>query len=202
MKLYEVGEDIRAGFKFTVQEDKKPHITVAVLDDEYGGPACLPLGNSLCRELRHPDDQGQSFLLLWGKLDYQTAGMMLVAQTETEAARDHRALVLIDRCYVGELMTDVESVDGRTQPEHLTYAAGDGVRRDLFLLRPGDALYIRWHKDLIGARRHRKFIISWDGEQRELTKEPVLKKPKGWFAQRRQRASERKPEALVQRAAE
>lgn len=190
MKLYEVGEDVRAGFKLTVQEGITPHVQMATMDDLIGGPACLSLGSSLCRELRHPDDQGKPFVLRWGEIDYRSAGMMLISQKREKAERDHRALVLVDRCYVGELMTDVESVDGRSQPEHLTYASGDGVRRDLFLMRPGNALYIRWHKKLLGSRFHRKFIISWDADARELVKSEVPKKPKGWFSQRRSEAAE------------
>jgi len=172
MRFYEVSETIRPGFPVEQEEGHKPYVNMVMRDDEYGTPACLALGNSICRELKHPEDQQERFRLLWGSYEYSTAGHMLVAQTEGESDADSCALVLITRCYLPKVgITKVESADKYLSPDHLTYAQGDGVRRDLFRMHPGTGLFIKWDKRLLGATHHLRFIIAWDSEKKELRME-------------------------------
>lgn len=170
MRFYEVGETIRPGLDVRLEEGHKPSVTLVEHDDEYGTPACLALGSTICRELKHPDDQGKRFTLLWGQLKSTTAGEMLVAQSKEEAYADQLALVLITRTYLPRIgITKVESADRFDRPEHLTYAKGDGIRRELFIMRPHTGLFIKWDKRLLGADRHLKFILAWDWALDEQT---------------------------------
>jgi hypothetical protein len=163
MRFYEVGETIRPGLLVKLGEGHKPSITLVEHDDEYGTPACLALGSTICRELKHPDDQDKRFILQWGQLKSTTAGEMLVAQTKEEAYADNLALVVITRGYLPRIgITKVESADRFDRPEHLTYAKGDGIRKELFVMRPHTALFIKWDKRLLGADQHLKFILAWD----------------------------------------
>lgn len=188
MRFYEVSETIRPGFPIVQEEGHAPYVSITAYDDEYKTPACLALGSSICRELKHSDDQREPFRLLWGSFEHTTAGDMLVAQTEEESNEDNCALVLITRCYLPNVgITRVESADGHLNPERLTYAQGDGVRRDLFIMRPGTGLFIKWDKRLTGASHHLKFIIAWDAKKQELLMKQPKTKP-AVYRQWRQRA--------------
>jgi len=172
MRFYEVSETIRSGFPITQEEGHKPYVGMVAHDDEYGTPACIALGRSIYRELQHPSDHSKQFRLHWGNYVNTTAGYMLVSQTKEESDADDRALVLITRCYLPNAgITKVESADDYLKPEHLTYAKGDGVRKELFLMQPGSGLFIKWDKRLLGTERSLTFIIVWDAERRELRME-------------------------------
>ena len=172
MRFYEVTETIRPGFPVVQEEGHTPYVSMVAYDDEYKTPSCLALGSSICRELKHQEDKNEPFRLLWGEYVYSTAGGMLIAQTKEESDADNCALVLVTRCYLPRIgITKVESADKYASPERLTYAQGDGVRRDLFIMRPGTGLFIKWDKRLLGADRHLKFIIAWDADAKELRME-------------------------------
>lgn len=179
MRFYEVSETIRPGFSIVQEEGYKPYVSMVAHDDEYGTPACLALGRSIYRELQHPNDTSEQFRLHWGKYVNTTAGYMLVSQTKEERDADTRALVLITRCYLPNAgITKVESADDYLKPDHLTYAKGDGIRRELFLMQPGSGLFIKWDKRLLGTDRSLAFIIVWDAEKKELRMEaPRSKAP-------------------------
>jgi hypothetical protein len=179
MRFYEVSETIRPGFPVVQEEGHKPYVSMVAYDDEYGAPACLALGSSICRELKHPDDQKEQFRLFWGEYVYSTAGSMLIAQTREESDADNCALVMITRCYLPRIgITKIESADKYLKPEQLVYAQGDGTRRDLFIMSPGTGLFIKWDKRLLGSDHHLSFIIAWDAEKKELRmEEPVRKSP-------------------------
>jgi hypothetical protein len=188
MRFYEVSETIRPGFPITQEEGHKPYISMVAHDDEYGTPACLALGRSVYRELQHPDDHPKPFKLYWGKYENTTAGYMLVSQTKEESNADGHALVLITRCYLPDIgITKVESADAYLRPERLTYARGDGIQRDLFLMQPGSGLFIKWDKRLLGTDRSLTFIIAWDAETQELRMEAP--KPKAPYRRWQQRSA-------------
>lgn len=163
MHLYEVGMDVRRGFKVVLAEGKVPVVPMVSKSIETGGPTVIALGKSICRELHHPDDRKRTFRL--NRADYHetTAGLMLVAQSEEQNAKDERALVLIDQCWLPTVpMTDVRPAKQYTKPEHLAYSVGDETRRDLFLFLPGNGVFVHWDYRLIPeATEHLRFILAW-----------------------------------------
>ncbi len=199
MHLYEVGTDVRVGFKVNIREGKKPVIDLVAKDEETGGPTCIALGNSICRELRHPDDWAQPFRLKRANFRDTNAGLVLVSQSEEEGVLDNRALVLIDRCKLpGVRLTEVVSAREYTDPEQVTYSAGDGVRRDMFLFRPGNGLLIRWDKRLLSLETDLLFTVSWkknaDGLL-ELRKELIPTKKTHWQKRASMQDQQRQPSA-------
>lgn len=171
MQLFEVGERIRSGFKLSVEEGKRPSVPLLAFDAEVNGPTCVSLGNSLCKLLRHPGDRGLQWSLIWGKLRDTNVGLTLVAQVEEAAKKDRQALVLLDRCYLPNVpLTEVVSTYEYADPERLTYSAGDGHQRDMFLFKPGEGLLVRWDRRLLGTDKDLKFILVWKAnEQGQMT---------------------------------
>lgn len=196
MQLFEVGEHIRPGFKLTTEEGRRPSVPLLAFDNEAKGPTCVSLGNSLCKLLRHPEDRGTQWTLLWGKLRDTNVGLTLVAQTEEAAKKDRQALVLLDRCYLPNVpLTEVVSTYEYADPERLTYSVGEGHQRDLFLFKPGEGLLIRWDRRLLGTNKDLKFILVWKADaQGQMT----LQKEMLPASRPRLLPSPRQPEAELQ----
>lgn len=175
MRFYEVHPDLPVtsveggrevhhleGFRVTMRP--APGVCMGS-DDQLGSRTILPLGKSITRYLGHREDSSESFRLLFGKLTDTNSGLCLVAQTEEEARRDDRALLLIDVCTdpsAGVTTRIVEARD-RTCPETITYTSEGGGGRQLYLFKPGNGLFISttWHGQP-HLMRH-KFILEWNG---------------------------------------
>lgn len=169
MFLFEVREHVEQGFKLAWRNGE---VLVALgYDTAANGPVWLPVGNSIERELRHPDDSGLPFHLLHAKLEDKN-GMVLTAQSEAEAIKEGRALVLVEACCDPELgATNVAEAYGRSKPELFSYTEDGSMIRRLFIFKPGDAVFISWSARSLGTEHPRRFIIAWDGQQ--LTEQAV-----------------------------
>lgn len=164
MWLFEVNDSVRAGFRLVLRSGEAG--VPMGYDEATNGAAWLPLGNSIERALQHPDDQRESFLLRRAKLEDKTAGLCLAKQSEEEAIAERMALVLVDGCTDPELgTTNIAEAFNKPTPELITYARGNGHLRNLYVFKPGDALFISWSARSLDADRPRRFIIAWDGEQ-------------------------------------
>lgn len=168
MWLFEVHDDVRAGFRLILKAGEAG--VPMGYDETTNGSAWLPLGNSIERALVHPDDQDLEFQLLRAKLEDTTSGLCLVKQTEEEARAEQLALVLVDGSTDPEVgVTNIAEAFGKPTPELITYARGNGHTRQLYVFKPGDALFISWSAKALDAPRPKRFIIVWDGERlREL----------------------------------
>lgn len=167
MLLYEVHEYLRCGFGVVLRPGRAG--VPLGFDGEASVPQYLPLGHSIDGLLKHPEDAEENFRLHWGALDEKTSGLCLVHQTETEARADRKALVLVDGCVDEELgVTTIEQARGRPMPELITYTQDSSMRRALYLFNEGEALYVCWTARSLDAKKPRRFVITWDGEQLRL----------------------------------
>jgi hypothetical protein len=172
MWLFEVHDDVRPGFRLILKSGEAG--VPMGYDDKVKGDTWLPLGNSVEKWLRHPDDQQQEFKLLHAHLDEKNIGFCLTGQTTDEAALDERALVLIDACTDREIgVTNVAEAFGKTMPEFVLYTKGDGHSRRLYIFKPGDALFISWSAASLDSNRPKRFVISWDAEKKQLVETAV-----------------------------
>jgi hypothetical protein len=190
MRLFEVGEHVQEGLPVTMYVGRMPCVSLGV-DIETKECRSIELGNSICRELKHPEDNAVRFRLTRASFD-QTAlhAIKLVALHKTEPD-DGLALIVVARSELPEVpMNRVTSSREHTDPEHLTKVRSDGSGYDVFLFRPGNGLYIAWSRRLTGLKYDLCFVISWDGEElerkwvrgpkrRELT--PVQISPGHWL---------------------
>ncbi len=174
MWLFEVHDDIRPGFKLTLNAGE---VGVPMgFDDAIKTTAWLPVGTSIERALRHPEDQKQSFSLLRAKLEDTTIGLCLVSQTEEEARAEKLALVLVHAITNPELgVTRIAEAHNKPSPELVTFTQGEEHLRNLYVFRPGDALFISWAARALGTDHHKRFIVAWDGEQ---LKELAVSRPR------------------------
>lgn len=172
MWLFEVHEGPRPGFKLVL--DKGEADVLMGYDERVKGPTRLPLGNSIEGALVHPDDQQETFVLRHANLEEKNIGFCLTAQTKDEAAKDERALVLVDGCTDPEVgVTNIAEAYGKPMPELVTFTHGNGTTRRLYLFKPGDALFISWPARALESNRPKRFIISWDAQKKQLVEEAV-----------------------------
>ncbi len=190
MWLFEVHDDVRPGFRLSL----RPGRTGVSLgyDEEIGGESWLPVGSSIDKWLRHPDDQDLSFGLRHANLEDKNIGLCLTEQTAAEAARDDRALVLIEGCIDAEAgFVDIADAHNRPAPSLVTYASGNGHVRKLYLFKPGDSLYVNWSARALNANQPKRFIITWDADAKELLAEPLRRPHRGWRSKKRQQRTPR-----------
>ncbi len=168
MWLFEVHDDVRTGFRLTLRAGEAG--VPMGFDETTKATTWLPVGNSIERALQHPDDQTQSFVLIRAKLEDTTSGLCLVKQSEEDARAEKLALVLVDGCTDPEIgATRIAEAYNKPSPELITCAQGSGHLRNLYVFRPGDALFISWSAKALGTNQPKRFIIAWDGlELKEL----------------------------------
>jgi hypothetical protein len=170
MFLFEVREHVEDGFKL-VRRGNEAMVALGY-DTAAKGPVFLPIGNSIERELRHPDDYNLPFRLLQGKFEEKGVGTVLTAQTREEALKEGKALVLVEACCDPELgVTNVAEAYGKSKPELFSYTEDGSMIRRLLIFKPGDAVFISWSARSLGTERPKRFIIAWDGAQ--LTEQAV-----------------------------
>lgn len=187
MWLYEVHEGPRPGLRVSLSS---AHVGVQLgFDDEYATPAVLPLGRSLTRLLVHKDDEQSPFMLMRANLEETTAGLCLTKQSEEEARAEKKALVLIDGRTVAGGVTHIGHARGKPAPELVTYTQGDGCRRELYVFKPGDALFISWAHE---GSRPKKFVIEWNGQ--DLVEQAVARRWERHHQKRRGRQQEASPQ--------
>ena len=190
MFLFEVRENVQTGFKLVMRNHQA--LVALGYDNSHQGPVFLPLGNSLEKLLRHPDDQDLPFRLLHARLEEKTTGMVLTAQTTDDALAEGKALVMVEGCMEQSMgVTVVADAYGRTRPELLSYTEDGAVIRRLFIFKPGDALFISWSAMALDQDYPKRFIIAWDG--RDL-RELAVGRPRRNFRPQLKRQEESTPE--------
>lgn len=174
MWLFEVHDDVRAGFRLNLRAGEAG--VPMGFDETTNGNAWLPLGNSLERALQHPEDQEVAFVLERARLEDKSAGLILTKQTEDEAHAERLALVLVDGCTDPEIgITRIAEAFNKPAPELITFAQGNGHTRRLYVFKPGDGLFISWSARALGTTHPKRFIIAWDGEE---LKELAVSRPR------------------------
>ncbi len=183
MFLFEVREHIEDGFKLVMRGNEA--LVALGYDTDANGPVWLPLGNSLERALKHPDDQRQDFRLLHARLEEKSAGMVLTAQTREEALAEGKALVLVEGCIDQSLgVTSIAEAYGRSKPEQISYTEDGCIIRRLFVFKPGDAIFISWSAAALDRDYPKRFILSWEeGVLKEL---PVGRRPRNFRRPRKE----------------
>lgn len=190
MQLFEVGEHVQEGLFVTMEVGHKPCICLGA-DIETNELHFIELGNSICRELKHPDDAPERFRLKRARLDQNALHIIKLLALHKSEPDDGLALVVVTRSELpGVPMNVVESARKHTDPEHLSRTRGGGSGCDVFLFRPGNGLYISWSRRLTGLKYDLCFVISWDGEvlhrlergrQRQREMVPVQVSPGHWL---------------------
>lgn len=182
MWLYEVKDDVRLGVRVLLTPG---HVGIPLgTDQHYRTPITLLFGRSLSRELDHPDDHHEEFILKRGSLQESNSGYKLIKQTEQEATEEGKALVFIDRCTDDELgHTRVTVAWRRSSPKLLMAEDNPGLRREVYEFNKGDGLFICWPPAALDQRHPKRFIIEWDGTT--LTEVVCQRRPRS--RQRRER---------------
>ena len=164
MWLFEIHDEVRPGFRVSMSPG--PAHVLLGRDDACGNRTCLPIGHSIRKYLEHEDDADADIRLNHARLEERNVGLILVRHSVEEAREERKALALVYGCSDPELgETRAEEAWGHGKPEQVTFTQGDGCRCDLYVFRPGDALYIHWPATVLGTHRPKKFIAEWDGEQ-------------------------------------
>lgn len=163
MRLYEVGEHVREGLSIS-RGNGIPCISLG-LDVETNDWHSIQLGNSIRRELKHPDDGDSLFRLMRGKLDPHAPHILKFLAMYAAEPDDELAFVVVHRCELpGVPMNEVVSAYKHNDPEHLLRTRNTGSGYDTFLFRPGDGLYITWDHRLTTQGYDLRFVITWDGQ--------------------------------------
>jgi hypothetical protein len=182
MRLYEVHDTIREGFRVT----QRPGAVEVRLgkDAETGNLPVLPVGNSIAKWLGHPDDSKEQFRLLHAALDEKPHGLYLVAAPPDE--KD--ALVLLHRCCDPELGTTrvAEARGDFTEPEFITSVQGNDWRVDLYRFKAGDGLFMSIPAAVLGTTHPKRFRICLEecgpevGEKlkQELVMKTSIRRPR------------------------
>lgn len=192
MWLYEVHDAPRRGFRVSLRPGQA--VVPMGIDEETKCQAVLPIGKSIMRHLDYSADSGKSITLLRARLDYTTAGLMLVRQDERDAIAERRALVLFDENHdPASGITRVESSMLHSQPQLITWTKGDSCVRSLYLFRPGDGLFVCWSATDDGTPgRPKRFIVHWNGS--ELVETPCQRQRPKRRRRRRSFAREHRQE--------
>lgn len=173
MLLFEVNEEgPQPGFKLVLRHGEAG--VPMGYDEKYRSDSWLPLGDSIEKWLVHPDDQQVLFGLLHAHLEEKNIGFCLTKQSKEEAALEKRALVLVDGCTDDNIgVTNIAEAYGKTMPEFVLYTQGSGHTRRLYIFEDGDALFISWSAASLNSNRPKRFIVTWDAEQRQLVETAV-----------------------------
>lgn len=163
MRLFEVGEHVQEGLPITMDVGHTPCVSLGA-DVATNELHFIELGNSICRELKHPEDSSVRFRLKRARFDQAAVSTIKLVALHATEPDDDLALIVVARSELpGAPMNGVESAYKHTDPEHLSRTRGYGSGCDVFLFRPGNGLYISWSRELTGLKHNVCFVIAWDG---------------------------------------
>lgn len=177
MWLFEVNEGVRVGCLLS-QREGRWGIPMG-LHEETKVEHVLPLGNSLNRLLRGPEDN-ERFVLQRAAIHRKAAGGCFVLQSHADAVAEAKALVFVDRCVEPAMgTTRIEAAHGCTEPMLRFSHQSSGILREAYEFSCGDGMYVHHPSGVFGTTK--KFTVVWtaeqDLEQREVSRKPLRRQP-------------------------